>query len=59
MSVIGQCSHAHIDVARSSASSCRCHILTAGAFMTMILPMIVFLLLQRAFVRGILAGSVK
>jgi len=25
----------------------------------MILPMIVFLLLQRAFVRGILAGSVK
>ncbi len=35
------------------------HILTAGAFMTMILPMIVFLLLQRAFVRGILAGSVK
>jgi len=25
----------------------------------MMLPMIVFLLLQRAFVRGILAGSVK
>jgi alpha-glucoside transport system permease protein len=35
------------------------HILTAGAFVTMILPLIVFLLLQRAFVRGILAGSVK
>jgi alpha-glucoside transport system permease protein len=35
------------------------HILTAGAFITMLLPLIVFLLLQRAFVRGILAGSVK
>jgi alpha-glucoside transport system permease protein len=35
------------------------HILTAGAFLTMLLPLIVFLLLQRAFVRGILAGSVK
>ena len=35
------------------------HILTAGAFVTMMLPLAVFLLLQRAFVRGILAGSVK
>ena len=35
------------------------HLLTAGAFMTMIVPLIVFLLLQRYFVRGILAGSVK
>ena len=35
------------------------HLLTAGAFLTMILPLAVFLLLQRAFVRGILAGSVK
>ena len=35
------------------------HILTAGAFVTMIVPLVVFLLLQRAFVRGILAGSVK
>ena len=35
------------------------HLLTAGAFVTMLLPMLVFLLLQRAFVRGILAGSVK
>ena len=34
-------------------------LLTAGAFITMILPLIVFLVLQRAFVRGILAGSVK
>ncbi len=35
------------------------HILTAGAFVTMIVPLVVFLLLQRAFIRGILAGSVK
>jgi alpha-glucoside transport system permease protein len=35
------------------------HLLTAGAFLTMIVPVIVFLLLQRYFVRGILAGSVK
>jgi alpha-glucoside transport system permease protein len=35
------------------------HLLTAGAFLTMILPLGVFLALQRAFVRGILAGSVK
>jgi alpha-glucoside transport system permease protein len=34
-------------------------LLTAGAFVTMLLPLIVFLALQRAFVRGILAGSVK
>jgi len=34
-------------------------LLTAGAFLTMLLPLIVFLALQRAFVRGILAGSVK
>ncbi|MBN1146783.1 MAG: carbohydrate ABC transporter permease [Anaerolineales bacterium] len=35
------------------------HLLTAGAFMTMILPMAVFFALQRYFVRGLLAGSVK
>jgi alpha-glucoside transport system permease protein len=35
------------------------HLLTAGAFITMVVPLVVFLLLQRAFVRGILAGSVK
>ena len=35
------------------------HLLTAGAFMTMLVPLIVFLLLQRTFVRGLLAGSVK
>ena len=35
------------------------HVLTAGAFVTMIVPMVVFLALQRFFVRGILAGFVK
>ena len=35
------------------------HLLTAGAFVTMILPMLVFFGLQRYFVRGLLAGSVK
>ena len=35
------------------------HLLTAGAFMSMIIPLIVFFLLQRYFVRGLLAGSVK
>lgn len=34
-------------------------ILTAGAFVTMIVPLIIFLSLQRYFVRGLLAGSVK
>ncbi|MEA2016708.1 MAG: carbohydrate ABC transporter permease [Actinomycetota bacterium] len=35
------------------------HLLTAAAFVSMILPLIVFFSLQRYFVRGILAGSVK
>lgn len=35
------------------------HILTAGAFVTMIVPLGVFFALQRYFVRGLLAGSVK
>ena len=35
------------------------HILTAGAFVTMVIPLIVFFALQRYFVRGLLAGSVK
>lgn len=33
--------------------------LTSGAFVSMIIPLIVFLSLQRYFVRGLLAGSVK
>ncbi|WP_029215651.1 carbohydrate ABC transporter permease [Kallotenue papyrolyticum] len=35
------------------------HLLTAGAFISMIVPLIVFFSLQRYFVRGLLAGSVK
>ena len=34
-------------------------LLTAAAFFSMIVPLVVFLSLQRYFVRGILAGSVK
>jgi alpha-glucoside transport system permease protein len=35
------------------------YLLAAGAFVSIILPLIVFLALQRFFVRGLLAGSVK
>jgi alpha-glucoside transport system permease protein len=35
------------------------HLLTAGAFVSMVLPLLVFIFLQRFFVRGLLAGSVK
>jgi len=35
------------------------HVLTAGAFITMIIPLIIFFSLQRFFVRGLTAGSVK
>ena len=35
------------------------NLLTAAAFLSMIIPLVVFLSLQRYFVRGILAGSVK
>jgi alpha-glucoside transport system permease protein len=35
------------------------HVLTSGAFITMIIPLIVFFSLQRYFVRGLTAGSVK
>jgi alpha-glucoside transport system permease protein len=35
------------------------HVLTAGAFLTMVLPLVVFFSLQRFFVRGLTAGSVK
>ncbi|WMT87785.1 carbohydrate ABC transporter permease [Pelagibacterium sp. 26DY04] len=34
-------------------------LLTAGAFISMIVPLVVFFSLQRYFVRGLLAGSVK
>jgi alpha-glucoside transport system permease protein len=35
------------------------HLLTAGAFVSMAVPLMVFFSLQRYFVRGLLAGSVK
>jgi alpha-glucoside transport system permease protein len=35
------------------------HLLTSGAFVSMVLPLIIFFALQRFFVRGLLAGSVK
>lgn len=35
------------------------HLLTAAAFVSMILPLVVFFALQRYFVQGILAGAVK
>jgi alpha-glucoside transport system permease protein len=35
------------------------YLLSAGAFVSLVVPLIVFLALQRYFVRGLLAGSVK
>jgi len=35
------------------------HLLSAGAFVSIIVPVVVFVSLQRYFVRGLLAGSVK
>lgn len=35
------------------------HLLTAGGFITMFVPLVVFFALQRYFVRGLTAGSVK
>jgi alpha-glucoside transport system permease protein len=35
------------------------HLLTAAAFISMLLPMLVFFAMQRFFVRGLLAGAVK
>lgn len=35
------------------------HVLTAGAFVQTVVPLLVFFALQRYFVRGILAGAVK
>jgi alpha-glucoside transport system permease protein len=34
-------------------------LLSAGAFISMIVPLVVFISLQRYFVRGLLAGGVK
>ena len=45
------------DLAGSKGS--QWHLLSAGAFISMFVPLVVFLSLQRFFVRGLLAGSVK
>lgn len=37
----------------------RLHLLTAAAFLSMLLPLAIFFALQRYFVRGIMAGSLK
>ncbi len=35
------------------------YVLTSGAFLTMVMPLVVFFSLQRYFVRGMMAGSIK
>ena len=35
------------------------HLLSAGAFVSIIVPVVVFLAMQRFFVRGLLAGGLK
>ncbi|MFQ5968476.1 MAG: carbohydrate ABC transporter permease, partial [Acidimicrobiia bacterium] len=42
-----------------SAQGSAWELLTAAAFVSMLLPLIVFLAMQRHFVRGITAGAVK
>ena len=46
-----------VDVAGTRGQSW--HLLTAAAFVSMVVPLIVFFALQRFFVRGLLAGAVK
>lgn len=43
----------------SGSFGAKWHLLSSAAFISMIVPMIVFLALQRYFVRGLLAGGVK
>ena len=43
----------------SGSLGSRLNLLTAGAFIAIVVPLIVFFALQRYFVRGLLAGSVK
>jgi alpha-glucoside transport system permease protein len=58
----GGTSVAPITVALANLSGTRgnaWHLLSAGAFVSMIVPVTIFLFAQRYFVRGLLAGSVK
>ncbi|MFJ1756264.1 carbohydrate ABC transporter permease [Kitasatospora sp. NPDC088134] len=43
----------------SGSNGSRWELLSAGAFISMVVPLVVFFALQRYFVRGLLAGSVK
>jgi alpha-glucoside transport system permease protein len=43
----------------SGSAGNRWEVLTAGAFISILIPLVVFFTLQRYFVRGLLAGSVK
>jgi alpha-glucoside transport system permease protein len=47
------------NLVNSSGASNNYQVLTSAAFVSMILPLVIFFALQRYFVRGILAGSVK
>jgi len=47
------------NLVNSSTSASNYQVLTAAAFVSMALPLLIFFCLQRYFVRGILAGSVK
>jgi alpha-glucoside transport system permease protein len=47
------------DMVNSTTSNSNFQILASAAFVSAILPLIIFFSLQRYFVRGILAGSVK
>jgi alpha-glucoside transport system permease protein len=44
---------------QGSSSGAGGEVLPAAAFVSIIVPLIVFIALQRFFVRGLLAGSVK
>lgn len=45
---------------RPKAASIRnIDVISAGAFLSMIIPLVVFFAFQRYFVEGVLAGSVK
>lgn len=59
---LGQGENSVMTVALSSLLGTRgenWHLLTAGAFLSMLLPMVVFFALQRYFVRGLTSGAVK
>jgi alpha-glucoside transport system permease protein len=48
-----------ISLLQSAQSGAGGELLPAAAFLSIVIPLIVFIALQRYFVRGLLAGSVK